>query len=45
MKIEPRKKSNRGGYLMMPLVDNVPVPADKTWKKVNCPKCRKRVLG
>lgn len=34
MKIEPRKKSNRGGYLMMPLVDNVPVPADKTWKKV-----------
>lgn len=39
MKIEPRKKSDRGGYLMMPLVDNVPVPADNTWKKTVCPEC------
>lgn len=24
---------------MMPLMKNVPIPADKTWKKTNCPKC------
>lgn len=41
MKIELRKQSDRGGYLMMPLVENVPVPSDKTWKKVSCPKCGK----
>lgn len=39
MKIRPRKQSDRGGYLMMPLVENVPVPANKTWEKVRCPRC------
>jgi len=31
MKIEPRKTTDRGGYLMMPLRQNVPDPADDTW--------------
>lgn len=39
MKITPRKKSDRGGYLMMPLRKNVPNPKDNTWKLVTCPEC------
>lgn len=32
MKIEPRKESDRGGWLCMPLVANVPV-GKEGWKK------------
>lgn len=39
MKIEKRKISDRGGYLMMPLVKNVPRPKDKDWKQAICPEC------
>ena len=39
IKIEQRKTTERGGYLMMPLKKNVPEPKDKTWKLVTCPKC------
>ncbi len=39
MVIEPRKLSDRGGYLMMPLVSHVPKPKDKAWKKTVCPNC------
>ncbi len=39
VKIEPRKTTDRGGYLMLPLVKNVPYPANDTWKKSTCPKC------
>ena len=42
MKIEPRKQSDRGGYLMMPLVDNIPIPKDATWKETTCPVCGNR---
>ena len=38
MKIEPRKESDRGGWLCMPLVANVPV-GKEGWKKVRCPVC------
>ena len=38
VKIEPRKKSDRGGYLMMPLLKNVPIPR-ASWKLVRCPVC------
>ncbi len=37
--IEPRNPTGRGGYLMMPLQANVPVPSDDTWRLTNCPKC------
>lgn len=30
MKIAPRNKSDRGGYLIMPLKQNIPNPKDKT---------------
>ena len=39
MKITPRKPTDRGGYLAMPLVQNVPRPSDKAWKKTACPEC------
>lgn len=34
IKIEPRKMTDRGGYLMLPLVKNIPYPANDTWKRV-----------
>lgn len=39
IKMEPRKTTDRGGYLMLPLVKNVPYQANDTWKKSTCPKC------
>jgi len=39
IEIKPRKRSDRGGWLAMPLVENVPRPSDKTWKKTTCPDC------
>ena len=39
VKIEPRKQTDRGGYLMMPLRRNVPTPRNKDWKLVRCPAC------
>ena len=39
IKITPRKASDRGGYLMMPLRNNVPSPKDPTWKPSRCPGC------
>ena len=39
IKIEPRKTTDRGGCLMLPLVKNIPYPANDTWKKSTCPKC------
>lgn len=39
IKIEPRKATDRGGYITMPLVKNVPYPQNDTWKKSVCPKC------
>lgn len=39
IKIEPRKTTDRDGYLMLPLVKNVPYPANDTWKKSTCLKC------
>ena len=41
MRITPRKPTDRGGYLTMPLVSNVPSPSDKSWRKVICPSCGK----
>lgn len=41
LRITPRKPTDRGGYLTMPLVSNVPRPSDKTWKKTTCPVCGK----
>ena len=39
VKITPRRATERGGYIMMPLVRNVPIPKDTTWKKTACPGC------
>ena len=39
MKIEPRRKGQQGGVLMMPLKVNVPKPKDGTWRETICPKC------
>lgn len=38
IKITPRKPDEVGGYLMMPLVANVP-NGRKGWKIVKCPEC------
>lgn len=34
-----KKRSGRGGYLMMPLVANIPKPCDPEWKRTTCPSC------
>lgn len=39
MKITPRRTTDKGGYLAMSLVEHVPRPSDKTWKKTTCPGC------
>ncbi len=36
--IRPRKRSERGGYLTMPLVSNIQKGEDG-WKAVKCPGC------
>ena len=38
MKIEPRKPSDRGGWLCMPRLENCP-EGKPGWEKVNCPVC------
>lgn len=38
MKIEPRKESDRGGWLCMPLLTNAP-EGKEGWEKVHCPVC------
>lgn len=38
MKLEPRKATDRGGWLCMPLVINGP-EGKPGWKKVRCPEC------
>ena len=45
IKIEPRKTTDRGGYLMLPLIKNIPYPANDTWKKEYLSEVRFRVLG
>jgi hypothetical protein len=37
-KIWPRKSTDRGGMLMLPLIKNIPV-GKKGWEKINCPTC------
>ena len=39
VKIQPRKQSDKGGYIMMPMRINVNDPVDKSWKLVRCPIC------
>lgn len=43
MKIEPRKESDRGGWLCMPLVASVPV-GKEGWKKSALPGMRSVLL-
>lgn len=38
MRLEPRKATDRGGWLCMPLVMNIP-EGKHGWKKVHCPEC------
>lgn len=38
IKLEPRKKTEYGGYACMPLLKNCP-DGHKDWKLTNCPKC------
>lgn len=39
--MKPRRESDRGGFLMMPLFQNIPDPKDDSWKLCRCPKCDK----
>ena len=39
VKIEPRKTTDRGGILMMPLRINVPLPKEPNWKLTICLQC------
>ncbi len=39
VKIKPRRKTDKGGYLMMPMKKNVPNPQNETWTETVCPKC------
>lgn len=39
MEIKPRKKSDCGGIIMMPLKVNIPDPNDKSWEETKCPEC------
>ncbi len=39
MEIKPRKISDRGGIITMPLKANVPDPNDKSWEETSCPEC------
>ena len=34
VKIQPRKQSDKGGYIMMPMRINVNDPVDKSWKPI-----------
>lgn len=36
---DEKKRSGRGGYLVMPLVKNIPKPCDPEWKQTTCPSC------
>lgn len=38
-KISPRKTSDKGGYITMPLKENIPEPKDRSWKSSVCPRC------
>ena len=44
MKLEPRKATDRGGWLCMPLVINGP-EGKPGWKKVRCPECGDTLLA
>lgn len=37
--LEPRRNSDRGGFLTMPLRKNIPEPNDKSWVLTTCPAC------
>lgn len=39
VRIEPRRKTDRRGYLCMPLKENVPHPKSKSWKLTTCKGC------
>ena len=39
IKIGPRKQTDQGGILTMPLRQNVSWPTDKTWQLTTCPSC------
>lgn len=41
VKIWPRKSSERGGYICMPLKKNVPVGRPE-WKQTVCPICKEK---
>lgn len=36
--IQPRKATDKGGWLCMPLADNIP-NGKKGWRKIHCPIC------
>lgn len=39
MEIKPRRISDCGGIIAMPLKVNVPDPNDNSWEETNCPEC------
>ena len=41
VQITPRTPNEKGGYIMMPLKENIPSPSNPAWKHTTCPKCGK----
>ncbi len=41
IRLWPRKETDMGGIIMMPLKDRIPY-GKKSWLSVKCPKCGKR---
>lgn len=39
VKIRTGKAADRGGWLLMPLRENVPDPGDGEWQLASCPEC------
>ena len=39
VKIRTGKAAGRGGWLLMPLRENVPDPGDGEWQLSSCPEC------
>lgn len=42
IRIEPRKRTDVSGILMMPLRKNVPLPQSQDWKLTICPECGRK---
>lgn len=42
IRIDPRKRNDGSGILMLPLRRNIPLPKDPSWKLTICPECGRK---